>query len=1360
MTTRERKYSSWNILEKILLIVVLITITLLAKASDFNSAPGPKLNAGMELAFPIDITAQSAALDWNTASSWDSNSVPTGTDDVYIPSGATITISGTAICQNLIIEPGGTLILDAGASLTVEGDLTNNGSFDAGTGEVILNKSGAVIAGTSTTNFFDLTIGTDYLDLQSDIGINGSVNWSNSKAIQSNSHTVTLTGVSGSEMLFFRDSGGNNFSFYFTNFAPTGSIGVKVAEGEPLANPDSNNYLNHSYEFTSPTDVTFDLVELLPDNTFVLDGLAKTDLQTVYYDAASASWLEFAGGSNTSSNTVFWGAMSLSANTPAQFSVLNTNEVEPVDPPTASLSGDTQICPGNSASLELSLTGSGPWSVVYSDGSQEDTIEDIQTSPYGISVSPSVTTSYTLVSVTDALGQTTSLSQEHTVEVGEPQLANTQSFAVCSGESFQLEPQFDQSGVLFTWSRAEVTGISNAAASGAGPYLAEQLINTTAAPISVVYSLSLTTPSGCSTTMDVPVEVNPSINFSYTVTNEAGTAAQSYCELDWININLDEPEKWNYELDYVDGTYGVIPEFEEETPGHFRFQLFAGIQTLRLTASSTDGSCRTSQDISLKIYSQPDIAISLDCAERSLQMRGEMAGSTANPLNFGSEDIGEIEYSYDGGATWTTVDTAGPGLPFGMVTVYGRNSAFPDCYTTITAEMGLGFVNASDVVICQGVESMGIQAAVMCYDWLESSHIKEIAPDAAQTYIVTGTDYTYSADVEVSYAVSDIFIIEEEDGLLSFNDCSSKKAGFSYSIYEYPFDPSDPDVGFVRFVEAGDACNAAEVDGLELGKYYQIVVNDYDIGSGNTVMIQFNKNNKASFIEAISNDVAWYDEAMNMIANGEEFDPVAAGFIPDTNTPGEWIFYVGCTNSESCKQEVRFIIDASPVTSTDGDLIYCSDEETNIRLSSIDFYNAEPIDPAKITYTWTAQIRDNNPDLSITNTSCNSACGNVIRETVQNTGSTTGYIDFTVIPTSGSCVGETLYFTVQVEPTPQFTLVDENGLLCPDSPGMLLTINSPNGSSISGLSFEWSRDNTGYIPGDIPASGTGDASGFTIEGDLVSLMPNSIQQSTFTVNAMVNGHACATEVAVVEVGDVEAPVISCPENLEVECHEDIPTVATTAADFIALDAVSDLSDNCTSPNDLVLTYTDQVIGDSPCDGYILRTYRATDFAGNYSECSQEIRVSDNTPPSIVSGPDHYFTYCVNWLMEAIHNGLPEPDIDITPERPDYHILTDTEKQALAAISFTDNCSATLYWSLVDEAYNPIASEDGVLLSQRTDELSDHAIRLEGDEQVNKKYMLIYWVSDSCGNVAMDYTIFITVTPRPRIIRMNDPGFSG
>ncbi len=71
--------------------------------------------------------------------------------------------------------------------------------------------------------------------------------------------------------------------------------------------------------------------------------------------------------------------------------------------PTADLINTTDsICPASSDTLKINLTGASPWSITYNNGSSNIIIPNIVSSPLNLIVTPTITTTYKLISVTDA----------------------------------------------------------------------------------------------------------------------------------------------------------------------------------------------------------------------------------------------------------------------------------------------------------------------------------------------------------------------------------------------------------------------------------------------------------------------------------------------------------------------------------------------------------------------------------------------------------------------------------------------------------------------------------------------------------------------------------------------------------------------------------------------------------------------------------------------------------------------------------------------------------------------------------------------------------------------------------------------
>lgn len=81
--------------------------------------------------------------------------------------------------------------------------------------------------------------------------------------------------------------------------------------------------------------------------------------------------------------------------------IVYTNYVD-VNSPTATMSGNSTILPNSTTLITVSFTGNPPWSFTYTDGTNSTTVNNITYSPYQIPVSPQTTTTYSLVSMSDA----------------------------------------------------------------------------------------------------------------------------------------------------------------------------------------------------------------------------------------------------------------------------------------------------------------------------------------------------------------------------------------------------------------------------------------------------------------------------------------------------------------------------------------------------------------------------------------------------------------------------------------------------------------------------------------------------------------------------------------------------------------------------------------------------------------------------------------------------------------------------------------------------------------------------------------------------------------------------------------------
>ncbi|MCX6279817.1 MAG: PKD domain-containing protein [Bacteroidetes bacterium] len=102
--------------------------------------------------------------------------------------------------------------------------------------------------------------------------------------------------------------------------------------------------------------------------------------------------------------------------------------------PTVTLNGSDTICEGYNGNLIATLGGIPPWSIVYSDGMNNFTAANIPSSPFTFTVAPIVTTTYTILNISDGNCSVTSTGPSFTINVI-PQ-PNTYTMTVANGGGY------------------------------------------------------------------------------------------------------------------------------------------------------------------------------------------------------------------------------------------------------------------------------------------------------------------------------------------------------------------------------------------------------------------------------------------------------------------------------------------------------------------------------------------------------------------------------------------------------------------------------------------------------------------------------------------------------------------------------------------------------------------------------------------------------------------------------------------------------------------------------------------------------------------------------------------------------------
>ena len=161
----------------------------------------------------------------------------------------------------------------------------------------------------------------------------------------------------------------------------------------------------------------------------------------------------------------------------------------------AVISGNSNICSGSNANISITMTGSSPWSITYTNGVTPTTVSGITASPYNLIVSPSTTTTYTLsaMSTGGCTAPLANLTGSAVVTVAESSTAIISGSAnICSGSSTNISVAFTGPS---PWSLTYTNGTTPVTVNGitTSPYLfsVSPIVNTS-------YSItSLTNGAGC-----------------------------------------------------------------------------------------------------------------------------------------------------------------------------------------------------------------------------------------------------------------------------------------------------------------------------------------------------------------------------------------------------------------------------------------------------------------------------------------------------------------------------------------------------------------------------------------------------------------------------------------------------------------------------------------------------------------------------------------------------------------------------------------------------------------------------------------------------------------------------------------------
>lgn len=173
-------------------------------------------------------------VDWHTVSNWTREVAKSGVD-AYIPVSPTggnyPVIANDATCNNIMIDEGASLSMNNNVSLTIEGDLVNDGSINLTNGTAYIT-SVTDITGSGTVQFHNLDISGTLNAGTSNVYVGGT--WNKTGTFNAETSTIIFNGSEAQTIATSEDFyslGANNSNGVTFNSAITADDTLKLTNG-------------------------------------------------------------------------------------------------------------------------------------------------------------------------------------------------------------------------------------------------------------------------------------------------------------------------------------------------------------------------------------------------------------------------------------------------------------------------------------------------------------------------------------------------------------------------------------------------------------------------------------------------------------------------------------------------------------------------------------------------------------------------------------------------------------------------------------------------------------------------------------------------------------------------------------------------------------------------------------------------------------------------------------------------------------------------------------------------------------------------------------------------------------------------
>ncbi len=555
------------------------------------------------------------------------------------------------------------------------------------------------------------------------------------------------------------------YNFYVQNIPPTGTLILE------FSNPQTSQpVFLCSYDLGSSTSTTTTVscaptISTQPSNisicgtaaaSFSITASGVASYQWQVATDTTATWSNVTNGANysgaTTSNLTISNATTLSGkyyrvvltgNTGCGTTTSKAVLLLARPLPTATFTNAAAVCGLTSKTLAVTLTGSAPWTITYSNGSTTTTVNNITSSPYYFTVSPAAQTTYTLTSVADAYCSNSTLTgATATTLYPATTVSSVSATAVCLGSTgFNLAYTATNGNTYSitagTRAMPGFTAVTNAALGAGSSSIT--IPGTGYSAGTYDFNLTVTnSTSGCvSTVVPFTLVVNsvPAVSAS----------ASAYAVCSGGSVTLTAAGATSYS--WISSPAGFSST--SATPS------VSPTTTTTYTVTGTSAGCTATASTTVTVNAAPTVSIS---SSSTSICSGSSVYLTASGAN---------TYSWTGPSGYTATGSSITVAPTatGTYTVTGTNSS--GCTATASQEITVTSaptvtVSPSSSTICAGGAGVSLTASgATTYSWSPATGLSATTgatvtanPSSTTTYTVTGTNGSCTGSRTITITVT------------------------------------------------------------------------------------------------------------------------------------------------------------------------------------------------------------------------------------------------------------------------------------------------------------------------------------------------------------------------------------------------------------------------------------------------------------------------------------------------------------------------------------------------------------------------------------------------------------------------------